>query len=47
LAKVTPTTPDAFRLGWYFDERSSDPRHAINAAAAERDRILAAIECWT
>ncbi|HEV2856966.1 MAG TPA: hypothetical protein VGW80_01030 [Solirubrobacterales bacterium] len=36
-----------FRLGWYFDERSSDPRHAINAAAAERDRILVAIERWT
>jgi len=33
-----------FRLGWYFDERSSDPRHAINAAANERDRVLAAIE---
>ena len=36
-----------FRLGWYFDERSSDPRHAINATAAERDRILAAIQRWT
>jgi hypothetical protein len=35
-----------FRLGWYFDERSSDPRHALNAAANERDRVLAAIERW-
>jgi hypothetical protein len=34
------------RFGWYFDERSSDPRHGINAAAGERDRILAAIERW-
>lgn len=33
-----------FRLGWYFDERSSDRRNAINAAADERDRMLAAIE---
>lgn len=36
-----------FRMGWYFDERSSDPRHAINAAAGERDRILEAIGRWT
>jgi hypothetical protein len=35
-----------FRIGWYFDERSSDPRHAINAAAGERDRILEAIMRW-
>lgn len=35
-----------FRLGWYFDERSSDPRHAVNAAANERDRILQAIQRW-
>lgn len=35
-----------FRMGWYFDERSSDPRHAINAAAGERDRILEAIQRW-
>jgi hypothetical protein len=35
-----------FRMGWYFDERSSDPRHAINAAAGERDRILEAIHRW-
>lgn len=35
-----------FRIGWYFDERSSDPRHAINAAAGERDRVLEAIRRW-
>jgi hypothetical protein len=35
-----------FRIGWYFDERSSDPRHAVNAAANERDRILQAIQRW-
>lgn len=35
-----------FRIGWYFDERSSDPRHAVNAAANERDRILQAIQLW-
>jgi len=35
-----------FRMGWYFDERSSDPRHAVNAAANERDRVLQAIERW-
>jgi hypothetical protein len=33
-----------FRLGWYFDERSSDSLQTINAAANERDRILTAIE---
>lgn len=36
-----------FRMGWYFDERSSDPRHAVNAAANERDRMLQAIQRWT
>lgn len=35
-----------FRMGWYFDERSSDPRHAVNAAANERDRVLQAIKRW-
>ena len=35
-----------FRMGWYFDERSSDPRHAVNAAANERDRVLQAIQRW-
>jgi hypothetical protein len=35
-----------FRMGWYFDERSSDPRHTVNAAANERDRILQAIQRW-
>lgn len=35
-----------FRMGWYFDERSSDPRRAVNAAANERDRILQAIQRW-
>jgi hypothetical protein len=35
-----------FRMGWYFDERSSDPRHTVNAAASERDRILQAIQRW-
>ena len=36
-----------FRVGWYFDQRSSDPRHSINAAANERDRILEAIQRFT
>lgn len=35
-----------FRLGWYFDSRSSDQRHQLNAAANERDRILEAIRRW-
>ena len=35
-----------FRIGWYFDERSSNPHHGFNAAANERDRILQAIERW-
>lgn len=35
-----------FRMGWYFDERSSDPRHTVNAAANERDRVLQAIQRW-
>jgi hypothetical protein len=35
-----------FRFGWYFDERFSDRRHAVNAAANERDRILQAIQWW-
>lgn len=35
-----------FRLGWYFDSRSSEPRHQLNAAANERDRILEAIRRW-
>ncbi len=35
-----------FRMGWYFDERSSDPRRGVNAAANERDRILQAIQRW-
>lgn len=34
------------RFGWYFDERSSDPLHAVNAAANERDRVLEAIQRW-
>jgi hypothetical protein len=35
-----------FRIGWPFDERSSDPSRAINAAANERDRVLQAIQRW-
>lgn len=35
-----------FRLGWYYDSRSSDQRHDLNAVANERDRVLAAIRRW-
>lgn len=35
-----------FRIGWYFDDRSSDPRHQLNAAANERDRVLEALRRW-
>jgi hypothetical protein len=35
-----------FRVGWYFDSRSSDQRNELNSAANERDRILQAIRRW-
>ena len=35
-----------FRMGWYFDDRSSDPRRGLNAAANERNRVLEAIRRW-
>ncbi len=44
--QATRGSVPVFRMGWYFDERSSDPRRTINAAANERDRILRAIKRW-
>lgn len=35
-----------FRLGWSFDDRSTDPRHDVNAAANERERVLHAVQWW-
>jgi len=44
--QVSRGSVPVFRMGWYFDERSSDPRRAVNAAANERDRVLQAIKRW-
>jgi hypothetical protein len=44
--QLTRGSVPVFRMGWYFDERSSDPRRAVNVAANERDRILQAIQRW-